>query len=64
MADRRQWILGPYDGRGVLSAFRKSVVLADLDGAVYWAHVMLTFGGKGGQRLLARQAWIVAAEVV
>jgi hypothetical protein len=57
-------MLGPYDGREVLSAFRKGVVLADLDAAVYWSHVMLTYGGKGGQRLVAKQCWIVAAEVV
>ncbi len=64
MAERKQWNLGPYDGREVLSAFRKGIVLADLDAAVYWAHVMLTFGGQGGPRLLARQCWIIAAEVV
>lgn len=59
-----QWLLGEYDGREVLSALRKSVVLADVDGAVYWAHVILTHGGQGSQRLLAKQCWIIAAEVV
>ncbi|MCL8251364.1 hypothetical protein AERO_08205 [Aeromicrobium fastidiosum] len=60
----RQWLLGQYDGREVLSAFRKEVVLGDLDGAIYWANVMLTHGGQSAQRLLAKQCWIIAAEVV
>jgi len=58
------WQLGPYDGREVLSALRKAVVLADVGAAVYWCHVCLTFGGKGGQRLVARQLWIIASEIV
>jgi|GEM_PF-3519141 len=60
----RQWTLGGYDGREVLSALRKSVVLADLDGAIYWANVVLTHGGQHAQRLLSKQCWIIAAEVV
>lgn len=60
----RQWDLGPYDGREVLSAFRKEVVLGNTAAAIYWANVMLTHGGQSAQRLLARQCWIVAAEQV
>ncbi len=64
MEERRDWNLGQYDGREVLSALRKEIVLADLDGAIYWSNVILTHGGKGSKRLLARQCWIIAAEVV
>jgi hypothetical protein len=60
----RQWMLGGYDGREVLSAFRKEVVLGNPDGAIYWANVILTYGGQSAQRLLAKQCWIIAAEVV
>ena len=60
----RHWELGEYDGREVLSAFRKEVVLGNLDGAVYWANVVLTYGGQSAQRLLAKQCWIIASEVV
>lgn len=63
MDERKEWNLGPYDGREVLSALRKEVVLANLDGAIYWSHVIMTHGGKGAPRLLARQCWIIAAEV-
>jgi hypothetical protein len=42
----KQWVIGGYDGREVLSAFRKEVVLGDVDHAVYWANVVLTFGGN------------------
>lgn len=64
MNESRAWMLGGYDGREVLSAFRKSVVLADTDAAVYWANVVLTYGGQHAARTLAKQCWIVAAEVV
>lgn len=60
----RQWLLGGYDGREALSAFRKSIVLADLDEAVYWANVVLTHGGQSSHRLISKQCWIIAAEVV
>lgn len=64
MGRNEQWMLGGYDGREVLSAFRKSVVLADTEAAIYWANVVLTYGGQHGPRTLAKQCWIVAAEVV
>jgi len=58
------WQVGPYDGREVLSALRKSIVLADTRSAVYWVNVLLTFGGRGAQKMVARQLWIAAAEIV
>lgn len=60
----RQWLLGGYDGREVLSAFRKEIVLGNDENAIYWANAILTHGGQSSQRLLAKQCWIIAAEVV
>lgn len=57
-------ILGPYPLHEVVSALRKSVKLGDEENAIYWTHVVLTFGGKSAPRMLARQLWIMAAEDV
>ena len=54
--------LGGYELFEVISALRKTIKLADVEAAIYWATVILTFGGKGGPRLLTRQLWIMAAE--
>lgn len=56
--------IAPYDRREVLSSLRKSVRLDDIRGAEYWVHVLLTFGGRSAQRVVARQLWIMAAEDV
>jgi hypothetical protein len=54
--------LGGYELFEVISALRKTVKLNLPEEAIYWANVILTHGGKGGPRLLARQLWIMAAE--
>src|SRR5665811_1987674 len=60
----RVWQVGAYDGWEVLSALRKAIVLADVRSSLYWVHVLLTFGGRGAQKTVARQLWIAAAEIV
>jgi len=59
----QQWMLGPYDGREVLSALRKEVVLGNVDAAIHWANVVLERGGQSAQNTLGKQAWIIAAEI-
>ena len=60
----QEWNLGPYDGREALSALRKSIVLADVSGAIYWANVVLEHGGQAAPRTVSKQLWICAAEIV
>lgn len=55
--------LGPYQYHEVLSALRKEIKLNDLEAAIYWANVILTFSeGKTGKRTLAKQLWIMSTE--
>lgn len=54
--------LGPYSLHEVLSSLRKTIKLNDLEQAIYWTHVCLTFGGRGGARMICKQLWIMAAE--
>ena len=65
MEERRDWkpraVRRP---RGLCRLCGKRSCSPDLDGAIYWSNVILTHGGKGSKRLLARQCWIIAAEVV
>jgi hypothetical protein len=53
---------GRYPVAEVVSALRKEIKLGDIEAALYWLNVILTFGGKGGPRLAAKQLWIMAAE--
>jgi hypothetical protein len=53
---------GRYPVAEVVSAFRKEIKLGDIENALFWLHVILTFAGKGGPRLAAKQLWIQAAE--
>lgn len=63
MSDRQDGpVLGPYPLHEVLSSLRKTIKLNDLEQAIYWANVILTYGGKGAGRMLCKQLWIMAAE--
>lgn len=64
MSPREQPMLGRYPLHEVLSAFRKTIKLGDVENAVYWLTVILEKGSSTAPKMAAKQLWIVAAEDV
>jgi replication-associated recombination protein RarA len=53
--------LGQYDFYEVISALRKDIKLGKTEDAIYWLHVLLTYG-ESAAKTAAKQLWIMAAE--
>jgi hypothetical protein len=54
--------LGPYSQTEVISALRKEIKLADVDKAIFWAHIMLEYGDDSFVRKACRQLVVMSAE--